>query len=281
MPILDAMAARWKAILAENRRNSDEVIGVALAFAGVVDARSRRVVATNDKFTDAPAIDLEEWAQRVMGLPIEMDNDARVALLGEWQAGAGRGADDLVMVTLGTGIGAAAVSDGRIIRGGHGMAGIFGGHLTVNYAGRRCTCGNIGCAEAEASTDRLAELVRDVAHAGGMNADGRDTEPFDYARIFALADAGDALAASVRDRSVAVWSAMVVNLIHAYGPQRVVMGGGIARGAPWLIKAIRQHVDQHAWMPWGNVEIRLAELGDDAALIGGAELFQSQGSRAS
>ncbi len=267
-PVLASVAERWRAMLQQAGRTVQEAEGVALAFAGVVDARRRRVLATNEKFTDAPDLDLRQWARDVFGLPLWIDNDARAALIGEWRAGAGRGMDDLAMVTLGTGIGAAAVSDGRLLRGRHGLAGMFGGHLTVNLHGRRCTCGNVGCAEAEASTDRLPEIAAAIAMQRGLAAQWSTEPSLDYATVFARAEAGDELAAAVRDHSLAVWSAAVVNIIHAYGPQMVILGGGIVHGSPWIIETMQPYVDHHAWTPWGRVKLVRPALGDDAALIG-------------
>src|ERR1019366_9751574 len=81
-------------------------------------------------------------------------------LVGEWKHGAGRSSDNVVMITLGTGIGTAAIIEGKLLRGAHGQAGVLGGHSTVCYGGRACSCGNVGCAEAEASTAFLAEIAR-------------------------------------------------------------------------------------------------------------------------
>jgi glucokinase len=267
-PVLTPMAERWRAMLQQTGRTVHEAEGVAIAFAGVVDARRRRVLATNEKFIDAPDLDLRQWTRDVLGLPLWIDNDARAALIGEWWAGAGRGMDDLAMVTLGTGIGAAAVSDGRLVRGRHGLAGMFGGHLTVNLHGRRCTCGNVGCAEAAASTDRLPEIAAAISTQRGLAAPWSTEPSLNYATVFAQAEAGDELAAAVRDHSLAVWSAAVVNIIHAYGPQMVLLGGGIIHGSPWIIEIMQPDVDHHAWTPWGRVKLVRAALGDDAALIG-------------
>lgn len=267
-PVLASVAERWRAMLRQAGRTVHEAEGVALAFAGVVDARRRRVLATNEKFIDAPDLDLRQWAREALGLPLWIDNDARAALIGEWGAGTGRGMDDLAMVTLGTGIGAAAVSDGRLVRGRHGLAGMFGGHLTVDLHGRRCTCGNVGCAEAEASTDRLPQVTAAIAAQRGLAASWLAEPSLNYAEVFARAQTGDALAAAVRDHSLAVWSAAVVNIIHAYGPRIVILGGGIVHGSPWIIETMQAYVDHHAWMPWGRVKLVRTALGDDAALIG-------------
>ncbi|MCC7406934.1 MAG: ROK family protein [Phycisphaeraceae bacterium] len=267
-PLLTPMAERWRAMLPRADRTGREVHAVALAFAGVVDGRGRRVVSTNGKFDDAPDLDLVRWATQALGATLWIENDARAALLGERMAGAGVGADDVAMVTLGTGIGAAAVIDGRLVRGSHGLAGMFGGHLTVDLHGRPCRCGNVGCAEAEASTDRLPEIASSIAKARGLTAPWLAERTLDYARLMAWAQAGDELAVAVREHSLAVWSAAVVNVIHAYGSERIVLGGGIVQGSPWIVDTFQQYVDRHAWTPWGRTKLCPAALGDDAALVG-------------
>ncbi|MBK9178261.1 MAG: ROK family protein [Acidimicrobiales bacterium] len=238
--------------------------GVFVAMPGIIDVRAARVVSVHQKYTDAPTVDLRAWGAGLWGLPLRVENDARAALVGEWRAGAGRGADDLVMVTLGTGIGTAVLTGGRLLRGPHGTAGNLGGHLTVDVDGRACTCGNIGCAEAEASQSVLADLV--AARPGYAASPLAATDPLDYRAVFDLAAAGDPTAASIARRSLDVWAALAVTLVHAYDPDRLVVGGGIARAEP-VVPTLRQHVARHAWTPDRTVDVVPARLGDDAALL--------------
>ncbi len=133
--------------------------GVALSFPGIVDSGAGRVLSTpRGKYADARRLDLAHWCLKEFCLPLRVENDARMALLGERFAGAARGFDDIVMMTLGTGVGAAAMMEGRLVRGKHFQGGCLGGHLPVVWKGRRCICGNIGCIEAEASTWALPEI---------------------------------------------------------------------------------------------------------------------------
>src|ERR1700758_5596544 len=143
--------------------------GVAVGFPGLVDSRIGRVVSTNKKYDDAPEVDFCAWAHDAFGLPLRIENDARLALLGESYAGAARGFGDVVMMTLGTGIGGVAMIEGRLLRGKHAQAGCLGGHIPVLFDGRPCTCGNIGCAEAEASGWSLPGIVKDFPGASGSS----------------------------------------------------------------------------------------------------------------
>jgi len=126
------------------------------------------------------------------------------------------------MMTLGTGIGLAAVVDGRLLHSSHGQAAI-GGHLTVVVGGRPYTCGNRGCAEAEASTSVLPELARsDLRFSTSALS---SFEAIDYSKVFLLAGT-DPLCRDLRDRALAVWSALAVSLVHAYDPEILIVGEG-------------------------------------------------------
>jgi glucokinase len=140
---------------------------VVLGFCGIVNAREKRVLATNAKFDDAPGLDLSRWCEQEFHLPFMLENDARLALLGEYRCGAARGSADAVMITLGSGIGGAALLDGHLLQSRHGLAGTIGGHLPVVLEGRLCTCGNLGCAESEASTVSLPDIYRRPGRAVG------------------------------------------------------------------------------------------------------------------
>lgn len=269
-PQLPRIAQGLDSLCAAAQANRDECTAFAMAFPSLIDSRTGRVLAAYGKYADAPQLDLPQWSRKTLRLPLIIENDARMALLGEWQAGAGRGCDDLVMVTLGTGIGTAALIEGIVVRGRHGQAGVLGGHLTVQQDGRQCTCGNRGCAEAEASTSVLPTLAaqsRDY-FASPM----RHSPVVDYASVFRLAREGDACAVSLKTRAIDIWSSLIVNLIHAYDPERVIVGGGVMAGEGEFFSELESLVLARAHTPWGRVAIVRSELGDAAALFGGEYL---------
>ncbi len=248
--------------------------GLAFSFCGLVDARTGKVVSTNQKYDDAPGLDLVTWCKRELGLPMKIENDARMALLGEWYAGGARGFNDVVMTTLGTGIGGAAMIDGHLLRGKHAQAGCLGGHLPVSFQGRTCTCGNVGCAEAEASGWALPLVAKDMpGFAGSALA---KEEEINFEALFRLAAAGDAVAKALRDRCLQVWAAGAVGLIHAYDPEVVVFGGGVMKSADIIVPFVQSYVEKHAWTPWGKVKVRAAELGNNAGLLGAIPLLSEQ-----
>lgn len=256
--------------LVDRLLDGERPTAVGVAMPGIVDRRTQRLTAINAKWSDAVDIDLVEWARRTWDASLVLDNDAVAALAGEWRYGAGRGADGVVMMTLGTGIGAAAVVDGRLLHGSHGQAAI-GGHLTVQVGGRLCTCGNRGCAEAEASMAVLPDLARADPRFVGSALGSAET--LDYASVFRLARS-DALSRDLRDRALAVWSALAVSLIHAFDPEILVVGGGITAAGDELFEPMREYVAGYAWTPWGRVVIEPAVCGVDAAILGLAAIAQ-------
>src|ERR1035437_473119 len=169
-------------MLKANQLSGKDVLGIGFSFPGLVDSSKNRIISVNEKYADGPETDLVDWAIKKWNCPLYVQNDARMALLGEWQFGAGKNCSDLVMVTIGTGIGTAVLIDGQLLNGKHFQAGNLGGHFTVNYNGNKCSCGNIGCVEAEASTWRLPSLLKN--HSGFIKSSMKDEEVLDFKTLF-------------------------------------------------------------------------------------------------
>jgi glucokinase len=205
------------------------------------------------------------------GIPLRVENDARMALLGEHYAGSAKDSDDVVMMTLGTGIGSAAMIRGRLLRGVHFQAGCLGGHFPVDFRGRLCSCGNIGCAEAEAGGWALPSVAREWL--GFSRSALASSEPLNFKALFAQAEKGDPVAIQIRRHCLDVWAANAVALVHAYDPEVVVIGGGVMKSSQAILPAIQEHLNQHAWTAWGKPQVRAAMLGNQAALLGSIPLL--------
>lgn len=246
--------------------------GVVFSFCGLVDYAHGRILSTNAKFDDGPRVDLLGWCRKELDLALKMENDARLALLGEWYAGAAEGCDDVVMITLGTGIGGAAMSQGRLLRGKHSQAGCLGGHLPVDFEGRICSCGAVGCAEAEASSVSLPDVCRNHPHFASSPLAAES--PITFETLFRHLDQGDRVAQDVADRCLRVWASNIVGLIHAYDPELVIAGGGVMKSATHILPFLQTYVQRHAWTPWGKVRVVGAELGNNAALLGAVPLLK-------
>ena len=168
--------------------------------------------------------------------------------------------------------------DGRLLIGKHFQAGCLGGHLPVRFDGERCTCGAIGCAESEAAGWSLGRICHGwPGFAASILADN----DLNFENLFRCAEAGDAVALGVREHCLKVWAVNAVALIHAYDPELLVYGGGVMRGGDVVLKYVQDYVMRYAWTPWGQVQVRAAVLGNDAALLGAVPLIaQSERSKA-
>ena len=147
-----------------NRIISDKykLLGIGIAFPGIIDKTRNKILSKYVKYTDAHKIDLELWAETNWNVPLVIENDARAALLGEWQYGAGEGCRNILMVTLGTGMGSAVLIEGKLLRGKNFIAGNLGGHMSIDFEGEKCNCGNIGCVETAGSTWALKKNLSKI-----------------------------------------------------------------------------------------------------------------------
>jgi len=143
--------------------NEYQLAGIGISFPGIVDFPNRRIISKYVKYPEAHNTDLEAWAQRHWQVPLVVENDARAALVGEWQYGAGQDTDNLLMVTLGTGMGSAVLIDGQLLRGRNYLAGNLGGHMSIDFEGDDCNCGNRGCVETAGSTWALGKNLEKIA----------------------------------------------------------------------------------------------------------------------
>lgn len=269
---LHRIAREIPALCRQAGTKSKSLAGFGLSFPGVIEPATEKILSTPaGKFDDAQNLNVPKVVAKLFDLPARICNDANAALMGEHQFGAARGCRNVVLMTLGTGIGASAIINGIPLRGRHGQAGCLGGHLTANLDGRICNCGNIGCAESEASTWALPLQAR--AHPGFSTSQLAREKILDYAAVFRAAANGDPLAIKFRDRSLHVWSVALVNLIHAYDPEMAIVGGGIMRSGKIILPNLRRYSAKHAWTPWGRVKIKPAALGNDAGMLGVSSLF--------
>ena len=260
-------------ILKTNLLKKTDVLGIGFSFAGLVDSSKNRILSTNQKYDDGPDTDLVGWAMGKWNWPLFAMNDARMALLGEWQHGAGKGCSDLVMVTLGTGIGSAVLIEGQLLKGKHFQAGNLGGHFVVNHRGTNCTCGNIGCVEAEASTWRLPSLLKE--HPEFNSSLMKNEKTLDFKALFHNAGQNDRVAKEVLANCLSAWSAGIITMIHAFDPEMIVLSGGIMKSSAIILPALQEKVNQLAWTPWGKVKLVEARFPDSAALYGADYLVRS------
>ena len=240
--------------------------GIGMAFPTIVDSDRMQLLYKYVKYNDANDLNLRAWAQEKWAAPLVMENDARAALLGEWKYGAGMGTDHLVMITIGTGVGSAALIQGTLIKGSHYLAGNLGGHQNIRFDGVRCNCGNTGCLESEASSWALPAIMR--RYPGYAESAFAQGENEDFEAVFRLAASKDPFAISIRDHCLEVWAAGILNLIFAYDPERVVIGGGVMHSADVILPFLQHKIDQAAWLPENAVQLVAAQQPDWAGVLG-------------
>ena len=269
---LPVIAKHINQLLYGNGITADCLRGISLGFPGLVDPFQKKVLSTNAKYDDAFSVDLESWVKEQWNVPFFIDNDARMAAVGEWKFGAGKDTDNLVVMTIGTGIGTSVILEGKLLRGKHFQAGCLGGHISVQYNGRQCSCGNIGCVEAHAATWSIKQRIKEDKNYLQSTLSAKPV--LDFEALFAAAEDEDALAFTVQQECLDIWSAAVVNLVHAYDPEVVVIGGGVMNKKEKVLPHITEQVHKHAWCPWGTVAIRSTELLSNAGILGAAYCLQ-------
>ncbi len=253
---------------------AQQLVSIGVATAGTLNAREGIVAyASNLGWSDVP---LGKRLEKAFGVPVSLENDANAAAYGEWAVGAGRGTKDCVYVTVSTGIGAGIISGGRLIRGRDSSAGELG-HITIDWKGPKCVCGNVGCLELYASgtaigrrAQQLAVEFPDKANLLNEKAEGN---PITSRHVAEAASMGDALSASVLREAGQALGAGLVSIIHATNPEILIIGGGAASiGAP-LLDPMHQVIEERTISTMAaGIRIVAPLLGKEAGAIGAALL---------
>lgn len=279
----EAVLAQVANVVAELRDGTDEAIdGVGVGIAGVVDAeRSRVYFAPNLRWSQVPARALLEAST---GLPVVVENDGNIAAWGEYRFGAGRGTSDMVLVTVGTGIGGGIVIDGRLFRGAHGAAGEIG-HINAVPDGRACGCGRGGCWEQYASGNALVREARELAaerrsEAGLLLSLGDGTpEGVQGPEVTQAALAGDPIAREAFAR-VGTWLGRgLADLAAVLDPEVFVIGGGVSESGDLLLASARSTLNDKLIGQQNRPAplVRAAELANSAGIVGAADLVRQPG----
>ncbi|WP_213807105.1 ROK family protein [Granulicella sp. dw_53] len=272
-PLLPSLEGILRQLMLGASIDMSQCCGVGLAFCGLVDTRRNRVWCIGEKYNDAMNLNLELWCQETFGLPFQLENDARLALLGESVGGAAKGANDVVMILLGTGFGTAAIMEGELVKGRYSLAGARGGHFSISLEPTKCFCGNLGCVETEASTWGLNEISRRSEFMSLSRKAGQTYS--DFRSLGKASEEGDPGAIALLEHCIRVWGAATITLIHAYDADTVIMGGGAVKASPRILPSLTQYIQRHAWTPWGIVDVRPALLGENASLLGMTTLFET------
>lgn len=267
--ILPDVAASILEKLEERKIRREDVAGVGMGIPAPVD--SEGVVQQTANVGWGYKEVTRELSELLDGMRVEAGNDANVAAMGEMWLGAGRGEKNVVMVTLGTGVGGGVIVNGHMIVGQHGAGGEIG-HICVNREEEdACGCGLHGCLEQYASATGIAKLAR-KALSGEHEETVLHGEP-SAKDVFDAVKAGDALATRIADEFGRYLGAALASLAVVVDPAVFVIGGGVSKAGPALIPFVEKEFQKRAFFANKDTKIVLAELGNDAGICGAARLI--------
>jgi glucokinase len=253
--------------------------GVGVGCKGIINPDTTRIELLPGRLHFLQGLRLSDLVGLPLDVPVFADNDARVALAGEMVWGAARGHDNVVMLTLGTGVGGAVVADGRLLRGHTGMAGHLG-HLTIDPDGPVCVCGNRGCLETVFSARAIEGEVWAAVHRGCASALTRlfhDQPQLATCRtIFQAVQEGDGLAMAIVSKAIRKLGAAIAGLLHVFDPEIVIIGGQVADAGADLLVPLQEEV----WARSRGLldrEVPLVEqqVADKSGIVGAAGLVMA------
>lgn len=264
--IIEHIAAKLDEIIAEKSYGILDCMGVGIGLPGPVD-RGMILGCVNLGWGIFSIV--EEFSKAFHNVPVYAGNDANIAALGEYVAGAGKGMKNMIMVTLGTGVGGGIIIDGRILEGANGGAGEIG-HIPVNPQEQdTCGCGKKGCLEQYASATgivRIAEKLRKENGNTALPAGCTAKQVFDYAKE------GDELAMQAVEELGRYLGLALASCACVLNPEGIVIGGGVSRVGKILLDVTEKNFQTYVFKPCRNVKFSLAELGNDAGIYGAAAM---------
>ncbi|MDR0984178.1 MAG: ROK family glucokinase [Ruminococcus sp.] len=253
-----------------------DIKSVGIGSPGIANSKTGVVEYSNNLgFKDVP---VAEMVSEAMGLPVFIENDANAAAYGEFLSGAAKGAVNAVCITLGTGVGGGIIIDGKIYSGSN-FAGAEIGHSVVEFGGPQCSCGRRGCFEVFSSATGLIRMTKIALEENSDTAMHEWTEKNGGGKIsartaFECAKNGDKVAGEVVDKYIKYLACGIANVINIFQPDLLCIGGGVCNEGDYLLNPLKELVKSEIYTKNSekNTEIVIAELGNDAGIIGAALL---------
>jgi glucokinase len=270
--LMKRMAGLFLQIIAWAGLTKEDVGGVGIGVPGVLDLEKGETLFLPNLAGTWPHVPLADTITKLTGLPTALLNDVRSITNGEWRFGAGRGVDTVAVFAVGTGIGGGLVINGQLHLGIGGTGGELG-HMTIDYSGPTCGCGNKGCLEAFASGPAIAAMGMKAVTQGLTTRIGEMCE-YDLNRITPeliarAAQEGDPIAREIYERAGFYLGIAAANVCVAIGPRRIIIGGGVAQAGDLLLEPIRRTLHERVTViPIEQVEVVQSQLGDNAGVIG-------------
>lgn len=269
--VLPDIAEALKEKLEEKKIDRDEVEGIGVGVPAPVNTEG---VVQNTANLGWGYKEVKREMEELSGMRAEIGNDANVAALGEMWLGSGKGRKNIVMVTLGTGVGGGIIIDGKPLVGAHGAGGEIG-HLCVNYEETdHCGCGNTGCLEQYASATGITRLANIRLAKDDAKSVLREQE-VSAKTVFDAVKAGDAVAKEIAEEFGKYLGHAMANLAAVADPSAIVIGGGVSKAGEVLIEYVEKNFKERAFFANKDTEFVLATLGNDAGICGAAKLILS------
>lgn len=272
---INSMKDAIRDLLKETKMKPTDIEGVGFGFPGQIDCK-KGVVRLAPNIPGWVNIPIASIIEKEFGIPTRVDNDVRTATLGELNYGAGVGCENLVCITVGTGIGSGLVVNGKLVRGANNAAGELG-HIKLNMqGGPLCGCGDRGCLEAYASGPSIVALAEEYIR-GGKSTKYRELANPDITPyiVAVAAKEGDPVARQIF-RIMGEYIGMgLVSVVNLLNPEKIIIGGGVAESGDILFDPIKETIAKRAMTIQKEVEIVPAQLGNTAGVIGASLLIKS------
>jgi len=268
--ILKDVAAYVKAKIEELKLTEEEIVGVGVGIPGPVKDDGEVLELAN---LGMGYFNIEKELTKLIGLKVKAGNDANVAAMGEYWVGGGKGYNNVVLLTLGTGVGGGIILNGHIVAGSNGAAGEIG-HMVVNEEeSRKCGCGKKGCLEQYASATGIVRLAKEALSKTTEASTLRDLNEISAKNIFDCAKNGDKVAMEVVEKACHYLGFAAAAVAQVIDPEAFVIGGGVSKAGDILTETIKKYYTVFAMDALKNKEFKLATLGNDAGIYGAAKLI--------
>ena len=268
--ILPDVAASLKEKKAEHDLADSDIIGVGV---GVPAPVTEEGIVFGSANLGWKYKEVKKELEELTGLDVEVGNDANVAALGEMWKGGGAGYKNLIMVTLGTGVGGGIIVDGKVVAGFDGAGGEIG-HITVNaHEKEQCNCGQYGCLEQYASATGVVRVAKRTLEKTSEDTALRNHADLTAKDVFDEAKAGDKVALEVVDEVCGILGAALSNIACVVNPEVIVIGGGVSKAGDILTDAVKKHFAATSFHACANTKFVLAGLGNDAGMYGCVEML--------
>ena len=267
--VADGIAAKMQ----EKQREKTEVEGIGIGLPGPIEENGEIACAVNLHWGRK---NIEKELQELTGMAVKAGNDANVAALGEMWKGGGKGAKNLIMATLGTGVGGGIIVNEKIVTGAHGAGGEIGHALVNPHETIPCNCGNKGCLEQYASATGIARLAREALEASEKSSVLRGKEKVTAKDVFDAYKEQDELAGEIVEKFSRYLGHALAIFASVSDPDVIVIGGGVSKAGEVLVECVQKQYEKFAFSACKKTPIKLATLGNDAGVCGAAKLILSR-----